>query len=730
MWHKVHLLVQINLASLELPSQKDANMVRRQLAIEKNVIFDRINRLIRCMIDCKVSDGDAISVRSGLELARAIAANAWEDHPAQLQQVSGLGPVTMRKFLSYGIRSIQDLAGQSFVDIERIASRNPPFGKNMLKSLQDFPRLQMTPEIVSRNGRSYTRFEDAVRVAINVKLHYTNTKVPTWGGKLPVVTFMAETTDGRLANFWRGSIKKLSEVNDFELRFFVALSAPGEKITCYFSCEEIVGTQVTKLLSPDVPSNAFQGLPRCRGATALGSDLHQRPDDGIIDGDLADEDMLDVLGTANIDEPQHVNSQPRSEGLLEEFEVEFPDIEDVVDTMMDHIDEEKTPTAPIQMANGKWKCNHQCAGGAPTKNGKQCSHRCCHEGLDRPRPAPRKKEKNAVHKIRSIPEDMTTIRSMSEASQRTVKPNERKTQPKRQLSESSATKNRAAVKKPRTQARFNDDDIKCIDLSAVTDDEEKSKMYIPKGPADLKKAQKKLTDLHDRIEPHGESSSRPTKPGRTLGFNGKALKHPEENAHADFDGDILGDDDEDLPELEYLLRSAEDSQALEASQVLANDDALRSTAPNTHGKNKDSGHWPSLSFITAAASEKASYHPNRSRQSKPNSDPALSQEETVPKIQSHNDLTADMSAPMNLTSELEGSLSDTDLASSILNTADRTIEPLLLDSEISDSLTTIHIPLTPLPNALATPLPGEPPWVGEYNQDLINMLRGTVEFVD
>ncbi len=39
----------------------------------------------------------------------------------------------------------------------------------------------------------------------------------------------------------------------------------------------------------------------------------------------------------------------------------------------------------VQMANGKWTCNHICRDGAPCKNGKPCKHRCCKEGLDKPR---------------------------------------------------------------------------------------------------------------------------------------------------------------------------------------------------------------------------------------------------------------------------------------------------------------------------------------------------------
>ncbi|KAH6648098.1 P-loop containing nucleoside triphosphate hydrolase protein, partial [Truncatella angustata] len=390
-WHKVYLLIQISLAGLDLPADRDAVIAKRQIAVEKSIILDRMNRLVRCVIECKVFDGDGVGTRTGLELTRAIAAKVWEAHPAQLQQVQGIGAVTMRKLASHGIHSVVDLATQSFVDIERIVGRNPPYGKIMLKSLEGFPRLKMTAEIVDKNRLAYTRSADAVSVAVRVRLSYCNTKLPEWNKKIPVVTFLADTTDGRLASFWRGTMRKLSESDPFELKFSVTMNSADENITCCFSCEEIVGTQVSEIISPEIPSSAFEGLPKQHLRLTQPPRSPRSLDAIASEDELADQDMLVALEAANANLPHSSNERPRQKSQPGGFDADFANIEDVLNDEAESTKDEIS-YAPVQLENGRWKCNHHCSGGAPTKNGKQCTHKCCHDGLDKPRPPPQKKK--------------------------------------------------------------------------------------------------------------------------------------------------------------------------------------------------------------------------------------------------------------------------------------------------------------------------------------------------
>ncbi|OTA94187.1 hypothetical protein M434DRAFT_384303 [Hypoxylon sp. CO27-5] len=383
-WHKVFLMVQVHLGGVELPGEKGFGQTKHRIATDKAAIFDKLNRLVRCFIDCRAFDGDGLSTKAGLELARGLAANSWENKPSQLSQIPGFGPVTVRKWVSHGVHTVLELADRDFGEIERISSRNPPYGMNLLKTLGDFPRLDMKTQLIIATQRQQQP-KETVTVTLKVNLHYSNAKTPpTWGRKVPAVTFVALTTDGNLAYFWRGNLRKIDKSTGLDLKFPVALTGPDQKISCYFSCEEIVGTQVVKVLEPDIPENAFKKriiqLPR-REVLSMGSF-----DDDIDYEDIPDEDILNIALTpaARVDDVELLESPDP----LNSFEDDFPLIDDVLPQGTNR----SSTSGPVKMENGKWMCNHRCHNGGLTAAGKPCTHRCCHEGLDKPRPPPREKK--------------------------------------------------------------------------------------------------------------------------------------------------------------------------------------------------------------------------------------------------------------------------------------------------------------------------------------------------
>lgn len=102
----------------------------------------------------------------------------------------------------------------------------------------------------------------------------------------------------------------------------------------------------------------------------------------------------------------------------------------------------------------------------------------------------------------------------------------------------------------------------------------------------------------------------------------------------------------------------------------------------------------------------------------------------LPAMLSSQQSTAGISEKMDLTSDRTGRDLDTDAPPCALNEIGRTAEPVLFGTGSFDLEVDVQRVPVSLPKPLATPLPGEPAWVGEYDQELINMLRGTVEFVD
>src|SRR3569833_56124 len=197
-WHKVSLIVQVHLGADELSESPDYTGVRRQVATDRKMVFECMQRLLRCFIECSGAKRDGVGTRIGLELSRSLAASSWEERPTQLLQVPSIGPVGMRKLVNQSVRTIKDLAVHSCIDMERLLSRNPPFGKKLKDTLDGFPQLSVRGDIV---GSSMS--PAGADITVRVYLGCLNPKAQ-WNSSFPRLTFMAETTGGALAHFWRG----------------------------------------------------------------------------------------------------------------------------------------------------------------------------------------------------------------------------------------------------------------------------------------------------------------------------------------------------------------------------------------------------------------------------------------------------------------------------------------------------------------------------------------------
>lgn len=421
MAHKASLLLQAALGCVDMSDIPDS--VRRQITIDTGLLFERMHRLVRAVVECKASDLDGVTCRVALDLARAMAARAWEGKPMQLTQVAQLGPVFMRKFVASGITTVHDLAKAGASNIERILSRNPPFGKKMADELAQFPRLTLEARIVTETPRAFNPDKQPV-ARIDAILGFSNTVgKPKWRGKIPSVTFMAETSQGVLAHWWRGSLKKFKEEDGYKLSlpFEVELSTVTVKIICHFACEDIVGTVVTKTLEHGLPASAF---PSKKESTPQLSQTSDKSAASVMDDDIRDDDLLEIAK----------GGRDQSEACLmipEDSDVDFQ--WSVLDrNRKDHVDDqapkqkddfasqdsqkEDIPWQPIQLPNGKFKCNHPCADvGLKNGNGKACAHRCCREGLDVPR-----KPKRPSLKRKAVTEEIVVAAPPSKLSSKST----------------------------------------------------------------------------------------------------------------------------------------------------------------------------------------------------------------------------------------------------------------------------------------------------------------------
>lgn len=372
---KILLIIQVQLGGVDLPSNKEFMTIRRQFMVDKGMIFERSQRLVRCIIDCKSIDCDGISTRHALDLARSLAAECWNHSNLQLRQVPQIGPAASRKLVAHNIQSVDQLADLDTATLERIMSRNPPFGRKILDSVLGFPRLTLTTEIV---GRVASKQGENPKLIVETKLGYTNPKTPVWNGKKPSLTFVAETSDGTLVHFWRGNIHKLEK--GCEVKFIVELSHPYERIECYVACDEIAGTSRTSVIEADIPASEFPVKNPKESFSEKTRFILQ----------YGNSDAADEFGGDSYDDEEFLEVAKSADATVSEFgSDEFVDIDDLIGTDVvastgNEDEKSDNVSEPLQMGNGKWACNHHCRGQL-LKNGQPCKHRCCREGLDKPR---------------------------------------------------------------------------------------------------------------------------------------------------------------------------------------------------------------------------------------------------------------------------------------------------------------------------------------------------------
>ncbi|KAI4195106.1 MAG: hypothetical protein LQ346_003530 [Caloplaca aetnensis] len=375
--HKRSLIIQSELGGVEFPVDEQYGKFQRQYQQDKNIIFNHIHRLIRCVIDCQIFLQDAVTVRHALELARSFAARVWDNSPYQLKQVPNIGPAAVRRLASGGINSIESLEASEPHKIEMLMSKHPPFGSKILASLRDFPKLRDV-----KRGKP-------VKIKIRAELGFMNEKPPAFFHRKAVhVCFLAERSDGELIDFRRISAMKLN--NGQDVLISADLLQHTQYITCYVMCDEIAGTLRYAELKPDLPPSIFSTLP-------LSERQDQRP-----------PRLLPANKDVNATSPSTVQGDEGlyGDGIADEdmFEADFNDIaafEEAAGTEDARKKARRMPGkagneahdqewAPIQLENGKWACNHKC------KDKTACKHLCCHEGVDKP-PKPPKRPLTAAN---------------------------------------------------------------------------------------------------------------------------------------------------------------------------------------------------------------------------------------------------------------------------------------------------------------------------------------------
>ncbi|RDA86649.1 hypothetical protein CP532_5034 [Ophiocordyceps camponoti-leonardi (nom. inval.)] len=239
-WHKAFLLVQVEVQRLGWPPKLSAE-ARRLLLQDRPRIYQLLDRFLRCIVDVLGHRRHGRGVAVALDVLRSVKAGVWEGAENELLQVEGIGPAKMKRLVDAGVKSIRQLARLEFYHIERLLSRNPPFGHQLLHLVSGFPLLNLHFDPIGPYSppAATSRPKESLQPLFIVRfiIGYDNEKEPSWK-KSPWITLVVESDTGELLWFWRGSIKRLAGGKEL----ITGLGIQGGKIKVSLACEEIVGT--------------------------------------------------------------------------------------------------------------------------------------------------------------------------------------------------------------------------------------------------------------------------------------------------------------------------------------------------------------------------------------------------------------------------------------------------------------------------------------------------------
>ncbi|KAH8636337.1 ATP binding protein [Alternaria alternata] len=375
---KVSLIIQSVLGSAVISWDGEAGKHRSQYISETQIIFKNISSLVRCIIDCQIILADSVSIHSALMLERSLGARIWDDSPLQMKQIDSIGVIAVRKLVNAGLRSIEDLEGCEPHRIEALVGRNPPYGLTILDMVRSFPKLRVS---LHAQPATVITSHDGVRIQIKADIGFINEQPPQrFNDKLIYVCLLVDTSDGRKIHFARISGPKLGSGQSIIVP--ALLTSPDQSINCYVMCDGIG----MYCLSWAVKVTDICQLARRTEITRPSRKLTATSED-FGDGDLDDDTLVgaslrgfDFDQIENYAEPIATVSQrntEKSKPAKAKDAGKSKNITRPLDAGPGDKDEE-----PVQLANGKWACNHAC------KDRLACKHLCCKDGMDKP---PKKK---------------------------------------------------------------------------------------------------------------------------------------------------------------------------------------------------------------------------------------------------------------------------------------------------------------------------------------------------
>ncbi|SNX84863.1 related to HFM1 - DNA/RNA helicase [Melanopsichium pennsylvanicum] len=266
---KVSLLLQAHLSAINMMqvSKPAAGEANPYLDVKR--IIPHAVRIAKAAVDITIYRRDGKACKAALDLARSIAAGAWEGSPAMLRQIDSIGERSIKALTNAGITTWSGLANTTPHRIEMILNRNPPFGSKVVAAAQSVPRIGL--EVMQRSSAPSTltypcepaRWGDAsssassttpnsFKLVLDVTVRIENRAtcmLKSNTSKMALsVCILTLTSTGEYVDFRRMPIWRFDREKCFTLHLHV--EDLRKRVVTYSAIDEIAGTMMQANLQP------------------------------------------------------------------------------------------------------------------------------------------------------------------------------------------------------------------------------------------------------------------------------------------------------------------------------------------------------------------------------------------------------------------------------------------------------------------------------------------------
>ncbi|KAI0950168.1 hypothetical protein AcV7_008716 [Taiwanofungus camphoratus] len=389
---KVFMLIQAVLGGISL-SDSEYKSGDTNPGLEAVSVFRHVPRVAKAAVEVAIVKKAGAQIKHGLEVMRCLNARAWEDRPVVLRQIEHIGEKSLKVLAEHNITTFTALRRQDPLRLEALLNRRPPFGHEMLASVNQFPQYLLKiieKDMTTHGGEKPIEIELSIECGLVTEGSTTHRQKKKGKPKVSDMTVVLTlTSDLEFIDFRRIPTKALRESKSFSVTY--QLTKPSQSVTVHIASEDIAGVTVTETYKPKVAAENYPTMDT-RPQSSL---------DMMLEG-LDDDPDFWNMGPDDEDIPKATHMKTSETGdspLKHKFESGKSSTGNKAD-VKGGASPLKTLLGPKRLSNGNYECNHTC------KNKTKCRHMCCRDGV--PKPPPLSKRRVEILCADDYPQDKSS----------------------------------------------------------------------------------------------------------------------------------------------------------------------------------------------------------------------------------------------------------------------------------------------------------------------------------